>query len=549
MRAVLAAAIALASILPMAVPAQAANERELYLYYTHTKETIRIVYKRDGRFIQSALDRLNVFLRDWRRNEPAKMDPALFDLLWEVYQEARATQPVHIVSAYRSPQTNSMLASNSSGVAENSQHMRGKAIDFYIPGVPINTLRAIGMRKQIGGVGYYPTSGSPFVHLDTGSVRAWPRMTEAQLRELFPDGRTLHVPSNGRVLSQEGYQIAQAEWQRCHRVPCNAGNSMGGAIQVADGNRPRSLWDAITGGGNNNQAASAQPAPAAAQPPRATAAAPAPAPSPAPAPAQAPAIAAAPEIQVATAEPPAPPVRPSALAEGTAVAAAPAVPENLPFQVIDAAEMTRQVAMADISGAADDAPLPPSMPGDLAQLRAETPSAYAPSGGGSLSVAAIEQAPVPQPRPQFEPAVLAAATPQPAVVPASLPTRTSLADDLQTAALSQQSELDAFASLFENAVLPSDAQADMSSKAMDTLAVADGTLYAPELETVTDTLLAPAALSSEHFAFGEKTGAPSAGDEQIVAATGFTRTASLGQPTGGFGTGETIWVRYDPQAH
>ena len=180
MRAVLALAIALASLLPFAFPAQAANEREIYLYYTHTKETIRIVYKRDGRFIQSALQTLNVFLRDWRRNEPANMDPALFDLLWEVYQETRATQPIHIVSAYRSPQTNAMLAANSSGVADNSQHMKGKAIDFFIPGVPISTLRAAGMRKQIGGVGYYPTSGSPFVHLDTGSVRAWPRRTSAR---------------------------------------------------------------------------------------------------------------------------------------------------------------------------------------------------------------------------------------------------------------------------------------------------------------------------------------------------------------------------------
>ena len=96
MRTILAAAIALASLLPFVVPAQAANEREIYLYYTHTKETIRIVYKRDGRFIQSALQTLNVFLRDWRRDEPANMDPALFDLLWEVYQETREIGRAHV---------------------------------------------------------------------------------------------------------------------------------------------------------------------------------------------------------------------------------------------------------------------------------------------------------------------------------------------------------------------------------------------------------------------------------------------------------------------
>ncbi len=535
MRTVLASTIALASILAMIVPAQAANERELYLYYTHTKETIRIVYKRDGRFVQSALERLNVFLRDWRRNEPAKMDPALFDVLWEVYQQAGASQPIHIVSAYRSPATNAMLASNSSGVADNSQHMKGKAIDFYIPGVPISTLRALGMRIQVGGVGYYPTSGSPFVHLDTGSVRAWPRMTEAQLREIFPDGRTLHIPSNGRVLSQEGYQVAQAEWERCHRVPCNAGASMNGAVQVADGNRPRTLWDMITGG-NEQPAAQQQAAPVAV-----AAAAPAQA-------AAAPAASVA-AVQQVSAEPPAPPVRPADLIAGTMVADGPAVPETIPFQVIDAAEMTRQVAMAD-TGEIDDAPLPPSMSRALAELRAETPSAYAPTGGGTLQIAAIQEAPVPQPRPQFTPAVTAAIDPQTAAP--EVPLRAGFDAAIEAASSSQQTDLDAFASLFENAAMPADEPAGIDTateNAMGTITVAEGTLFAPELETVTDTLLAPAALSSDHFAFAGEASSAGSGGEEIVAATGFTRTASVGQSSGTFGPAQTIWVHYDPQAN
>src|SRR5690606_15618913 len=222
------ATIAVVATLPITMAAQAANEREIYLYYTHTRETIRIVYKRDGRFVQSALDKLNVFLRDWRRNEPARMDPALFDLLWEVYRQTGASQPIHIVSAYRAPQTNAMLAANSSGVADNSQHMRGKAIDFFIPGVPISRLRELGFRAQVAGVGFLPPPGSPSLRLVPGSVRAWPRLTEAQLGNIFPDGRTLHLPSNGRVPSQQGYQYAQAEWQRCHRVPCSAGAAMDG---------------------------------------------------------------------------------------------------------------------------------------------------------------------------------------------------------------------------------------------------------------------------------------------------------------------------------
>lgn len=186
----------------------AEGERSLTLFYTHTSETITIVFKRDGKFVPEALERLNVFLRDWRRNEPAKMDPRLFDLIWAVYNDVGATKPIHVVSAYRSPQTNEMLRASSSGVAENSNHIKGLAMDFFIPGVPLSKLRAAAMKRQGGGVGYYPTSGSPFVHLDTGSVRAWPRMTRAQLLAIFPDGETVHLPSDGKPLP--GYATAQA---------------------------------------------------------------------------------------------------------------------------------------------------------------------------------------------------------------------------------------------------------------------------------------------------------------------------------------------------
>ncbi|HWJ87042.1 MAG TPA: DUF882 domain-containing protein [Pelagibacterium sp.] len=528
-RALVAATIGLAAMLPMTMSAQAANERELYLYYTHTKETVRIVYKRNGKFIQSALNELNVFLRDWRRNEPAKMDPALFDLLWEVYQEAGSSQPVHIVSAYRAPQTNAMLSTTTSGVAENSLHMQGKALDFFIPGVPVAKLREIGFRKQIGGVGYYPTSGSPFVHLDTGSVRAWPRMTEAQLRNVFPDGRTLHVPSNGRVLSQQGYQYAQAEWQRCHRVPCNAGAAMtGGAVQVADGERPRTLWDMITGGNNAQQAAPA---------PQQIAAAPAPAATPAATPAPV-AVAAAP-AQQALVEPPAPPGRPSALV------GAPAVPENMPFQIIDAAEMTRQVAMAD-PGIAPDAPLPPAMSRTLAELRAATPSAYAPSGGATLDVTSVAEAPVPQPRPQFStaPAPAAAAV----STPADLPLRPALDGAIQTAALDTASDLDAFAALFESPALSAEPDQE-TANAMASLTVAPGTLYAPDLDSVAESLLASAALSSDHFAFDGGSGTAGDGEDSTLTASRFTRTASVGPSPTSFGPAQTIWVHYDGRAN
>jgi uncharacterized protein YcbK (DUF882 family) len=186
--------------------------RTLSLHHMHTDENITITYKRDGRYDEAALKKLNWFLRDWRREEQTNMDPRLFDLIWEVTREVGAQKPVEVVCGYRSPETNAMLRRRSGGVARFSQHMLGRAMDFYVPGVPLEDVRVIGLRLQRGGVGYYPTSGSPFVHLDTGNVRHWPRMTREQLARVFPDGRTVHVPSDGRPMS--GYALALADIEK-----------------------------------------------------------------------------------------------------------------------------------------------------------------------------------------------------------------------------------------------------------------------------------------------------------------------------------------------
>ncbi len=191
-----------------------AEDRTLKLHFTHTGERAAITYKRDGRFDQKGLAQANRLLRDWRKNQSTRMDPRLLDLVWEVYQRSGATGYIHVVSAYRSPATNSMLRgrSRSSGVAQKSQHTLGKAMDFFIPGVKISTLRQLAMQAQVGGVGFYPTSGSPFVHLDVGNVRAWPRMSRKELARIFPNGRTMHVPADGRPLP--GYNQAVADYKR-----------------------------------------------------------------------------------------------------------------------------------------------------------------------------------------------------------------------------------------------------------------------------------------------------------------------------------------------
>ncbi|MEI3854748.1 MULTISPECIES: DUF882 domain-containing protein [unclassified Ensifer] len=210
--------------------ASSAEVRSLKLFFTHTGERATITFKRDGKFDPKGLSQINRFLRDWRRNEPARMDPRLLDLVWEVYQRAGAKDYINIVSAYRSPATNNMLRgrSRSTGVAKNSQHMLGKAMDFYIPGVKLARLREIAMQMQVGGVGYYPTSGSPFVHLDVGNVRAWPRMSRQELARIFPKGQTLHVPANGGTLP--GYDQAMADYKkRVKATSIVAANSAGPA--------------------------------------------------------------------------------------------------------------------------------------------------------------------------------------------------------------------------------------------------------------------------------------------------------------------------------
>jgi len=210
-----ATASALTLLLSALTPAQTQNAiangdtRTIHLYHTHSGESIHATFRVNGQYDPAVLAKLNHFLRDWRNDDTIKMDPRLFDTVWETYRESGSQEPIHIVSAYRSPQTNAMLRRRSKAVAEFSQHMLGKAMDMHYVDVPMSRVREIAMRLQRGGVGYYPTAGTPFVHLDVGNVRAWPRMNYDQLARLFPDGKTVHLPTNGQPLAR--YDEARAE--------------------------------------------------------------------------------------------------------------------------------------------------------------------------------------------------------------------------------------------------------------------------------------------------------------------------------------------------
>ncbi|WP_064694352.1 DUF882 domain-containing protein [Rhizobium aegyptiacum] len=251
LRTAAAALIALAVSSPVFVstPSQAAGDtRSLKLYFIHTGEKAVITYKRNGKFDPKGLEQLNRFLRDWRKNQPTKMDPRLFDLIWEVYRQSGSRDYINVVCGFRSPATNELLRGRSrkSGVAEKSQHMLGKAMDFFIPDVKLATLRAIGMKMQVGGVGFYPKSGSPFVHMDVGGVRAWPRMSRDELVRLFPNGNTIHIPADGKPLP--GYQQAMADYKR---------RASGTQIEIASASesasKPKTLFEALFGGGADEQ--------------------------------------------------------------------------------------------------------------------------------------------------------------------------------------------------------------------------------------------------------------------------------------------------------
>nr|WP_210334090.1 DUF882 domain-containing protein [Mesorhizobium sangaii] len=226
-----------------------AETRSLKLYHLHTHEKAEIVYKRNGRYVPEGLRKINIILRDWRRNEPTKMDPRLLDLVWEAYRESGATDYIQVVCGYRSPSTNSMLRSRSRGVAEKSQHMLGKAMDFYIPGVPLKKLRNIGLKMQGGGVGYYPTSGSPFVHMDVGNVRHWPGISRQELVSLFPNGKTLHVPSDGRPLPGFEQALASYKARKGAGAPAIELASAGGSSKKSGG-----FLSAFFGGGGDDEA-------------------------------------------------------------------------------------------------------------------------------------------------------------------------------------------------------------------------------------------------------------------------------------------------------
>ncbi|HEY6386224.1 MAG TPA: DUF882 domain-containing protein [Candidatus Acidoferrum sp.] len=154
------------------VSSQDGRDHLLLLYNTHTAERIDITYRRGDRYLPEALAKLDYFLRDHRTGDVRHFDPRLYDILSDL--TASVGHPggvIEIICGYRTPSTNEALRARTTGVAKNSLHIQGEAIDLRMPGIETLKLRKAALALGRGGVGYYPHSD--FIHVDVGRVRQW----------------------------------------------------------------------------------------------------------------------------------------------------------------------------------------------------------------------------------------------------------------------------------------------------------------------------------------------------------------------------------------
>ncbi|MBS0124383.1 YcbK family protein [Thetidibacter halocola] len=149
----------------------AGDIRRLRMYSGRTGERIDMIYWIEGEYIADAVKEINHFMRDWRNNQVKSIDPRTIDIMTAAHNLMDASEPYMLISGYRSPQTNAMLRSRSSGVAKNSRHLRGEAADLRLSSRSVGQMAKAAMACRAGGVGRY--TGSDFVHMDCGPVRSW----------------------------------------------------------------------------------------------------------------------------------------------------------------------------------------------------------------------------------------------------------------------------------------------------------------------------------------------------------------------------------------
>ncbi len=168
------AALAVGLILPewaMAAIKKPSNKRVLGFNNLHTGEVSTITYYEDGKYLRPGLKALNFALRDWRAHQSRRMDPKLYDTLWLLQHRLGTQRPYDLICGYRNAKTNARLRRHSDGVAQNSYHIKGMAVDVSLASMPLKHLHEVALDLGAGGVGYYPDS--EFVHIDVGPPRTW----------------------------------------------------------------------------------------------------------------------------------------------------------------------------------------------------------------------------------------------------------------------------------------------------------------------------------------------------------------------------------------
>ena len=155
-----------------AAPRRRDGARWLAFESAWTGEKLKVTYYESGRYVEGALQALDRLMRDARNNMAVEMDPRLYDLLFDLSRLMGSANPFTLISGYRSPATNAMLAARSRAVAKNSYHLRGWAADVRLQGRDLRQLALGAISLHRGGVGMYSRK-SNFIHVDTGPVRRW----------------------------------------------------------------------------------------------------------------------------------------------------------------------------------------------------------------------------------------------------------------------------------------------------------------------------------------------------------------------------------------
>jgi len=145
--------------------------RRLKMYSARTGEKIDMIYWIEGEYIRDAVDEVSHFMRDWRNNQKMNIDLRTMDIMAAAHNLMDVSEPYMLISGYRSPATNQMLRSRSSGVAKNSRHLKGQAADLRLSSRSVNQMAKAATACRAGGVGRY--TSSDFVHMDCGPVRSW----------------------------------------------------------------------------------------------------------------------------------------------------------------------------------------------------------------------------------------------------------------------------------------------------------------------------------------------------------------------------------------